>query len=471
MAELPAYLKPATDSISLIADFDHKEDGKVTVYLINTTKADVALDSQDGDLGCKRETKIEGGQWMRCDSHGYSWCGNSYGRKPLKAGQFLVWTQICDTQTGKVRPMRFKLYGQHHLEIASNEGQGIADESDVQFCRYDSLAMRHGPFEDVAAVATGKLKGGQGASINGMEDAVRGLERFADDARLFPVIQEVIRRLVAENAVKPDEHGYLYLQCLAPLKAGTGQSPSRIELWNYVNEQLHDERFPWRSKALEWMVSAFEWEKDRLKSVMEEVLATPAHPALRTAAFSYHKAVENPKAALRLAEIAKDSSRPEDDRDLARQAWEALFPNPFLSIKAESGEAWGDGNNLALLKKVTITNISPQAVTFPVGKPEALLGVEIGKLVNHGEQSNKRHFMSEEPGSLTLQAGQSVAIHDVKWWEALQSEPIDAAASYSVYFVARSPGLWEVPARSGWGWLAEGSKIVKTIDTKDADGK
>jgi len=467
VAELPAYLKPAPDSVSLIADFDHKVAGEITVYLINTTEANVTLASQDGDLGCKREAKSEIGKWMRSDSHGYSWCGNSYGIRPLKAGQFLAWTQICDTPTGKARAMRFKLYGQGPLDIASNEGSGIVDESDVQFCRYDAMAMQHGPFEDVAAVATGKIKGGDGASINGLGDAIRGLGRFKGDARLLPVVKEVIARVVTGNAVKPDDSGLLYTDCLAALK---DTSQSREELWSYVNGQLHDKSFPWRPNALEWLVSAFEWEKDRLRPVIEEVLATPEHPALGKAMSAYSKVVEKPVAALRLAEMAKSPSRPDKDRRLAQRAYEALFFNPFLSVHAEAGKAEDWERRLPSLKKVTITNISPQTITFPVGKPEALFGVELGKSVSGGEQI-QRHFMSDEPGSLTLQAGQSVVINDVRWWEALREVPIDAAAHYSIHFTARAPGVWEVPAQSGWGWLSEGSQIIRTLDTKPVKNK
>jgi hypothetical protein len=141
VANLPSHIKPEPGKINLIADFDHKAGGDVDIYLINTTDTDVSFASQDGDLGCKREAKTEMGKWMRCDSHGYSWCGNSYGSRPLKAGQFLSWTQAADTKTGHARPLRFKLYGQGILEVVSNEGVGVVEDADLEFCRFVSLAF------------------------------------------------------------------------------------------------------------------------------------------------------------------------------------------------------------------------------------------------------------------------------------------------------------------------------------------
>jgi hypothetical protein len=469
-AKLPAHIKPAPDKISLFADFDHKVAGDVDLYLVNITDADVSLASQDGDLGSKREAKTENGKWMRCDSHGYSWCGNSYGSRVLKAGHFLAWTQSCDTKTGQAKPLRFKLYGQGNMDLVSNEGVGIVDEADVQFCRYDSLAMRHGSFEDVAAVVTGKVQGGQGASINGMDDAVRALERFSTDRRLFSVVKEVIGRLKAEQATEPDRRSYVYTQCLAPLQNAVGYSLSRDELWDYVSSQLRDVSFPWRSSALDWMIRVFEWDKNKLGPVLEEVLSAKGHPALRSAAFAYGKVVEKHEAGVRLAAIENDKSRSELDRDIARRAREYLFPNPYLSIKAEAGEPLGNDGDVAPLKQVTISNISPQAITLPVARPEALLVIEFSETSDQGEQMCRQFFIDNENGSLVIQSGQQVLIRDVKWWEVLRGQQINPASYYSVRFLARSPSLWDVPTQPSWGWMPKGDKILKALEISNGKG-
>ncbi|HEY1052014.1 MAG TPA: hypothetical protein VGE39_19725 [Prosthecobacter sp.] len=465
VAKLPAHLKATPDKVSLIADFDHKASGTVSIYLINASQEDIGLASQDGDLGCKREAKAIDGKWMRCDSHGYSWCGNSYGARSLRAGHFLTWTQPCDTQAGQARPLRFKLYGQGSPEIVSNEGVGVVDEADVQFCRYDAMAMRQGPFEDIAAVATGRVQGGQGASINERYEAIHALGRFSTDKRLFPVVKEVITLLLADKTGEPHRGGHVYTQCLASLWHEGHSNLHRQELWGYVSGQLRDPAFPWRAEALEWLVRAFEWEKPRLQPVIEEVLATASHPALAVALYSYPKVVEKSVAGLRLAALANDSSRPAEDRQLARRAWETLFPNPYLLIQAQSGGSSENKGSLPPLKMVTFTNISPQAITFPFARPEALLLVEVSKLLKSGEQAQgpKRLSISDEPGSFTIPAGQSVVIKNVTWWNPLRGQAIDPACSYNVHFLARTPGLWEVPARTNWSWSPSGDEVLKTL--------
>lgn len=469
VANLPTHIKPEPGRISLIADFDHKAGGDVDIYLINNTETDVYLASQDGDLGCKREAKTESSRWMRCDSHGFSWCGNSYGSRPLKAGQFLAWTQAVDTKTGQARPLRFKLYGQSGVEIVSNEGVGVVDDADLEFCRYDSMAMQHGPFEDVAAVATGKVHGGQGASIDARGDAIRGLERFPTDKRLFSVVKEMIERVKASVKSESDRRGDTYTQCLAPLRLASGPSLSRDEVWDYVNGHLHDTSFPWRSNALEWMLRTFEWEKDKLKPVIEEVLSAKGHPAFGPAAFAYAKVVEKHEAGAKLAAIESDKERSEADRQLAKQARETLFPNPYLSIKAESGEPLGNDGDVAPLKKVTISNIAPQTITLPVAKAEALLVIEISEASDNALLNSRQYFIDNEKGSLSIEPGKGVVIQDVKWWEVLRGQPIKPDSYYNVRFLARTPTLWSVPTQPNWGWAPKGEKILKALEiSKDS---
>jgi hypothetical protein len=471
VGDIPEHIRPPAAKVSLIADFEHKKSGMVALYLINTTDQDIALSSQDGDLGCKREAKAADGRWMRCDTHGYSWCGNSYGWRPLKAGHFLAWTQACDTKAGLARPVRFKLYEQGSVEIVSNEGEGMVDEADVQFCRYDALAMRHGPFEDIAAVATGKVQGGQGSMMGGVEGAIRALERFPTEKELFTVVKEVVAGLRVRKTDAPERNGYAYKECLSPLQKAVGHSLSRDELWNYVNGHLQDKSFPWRAEAMEWMSRAFEWDKERLKPVIEAILSTPDHPALWEAAVAYPKVVEKSDAGVRLAALANDADRSENDRRKVRWAWEAMFPNPFLTIEALAGEPLGRDGDVAPLKTVTITNISPQHITLPFAKPESLLLVEFDKHVEGVNPGHERFSLSDEPGRLTIKAGQGIVLHDVRWWSALKGQHIEPDPLYSVNFLVRSPGLWEVPTRTHWGWMPAGAKVLKAIELDKTTSK
>src|SRR6187402_561751 len=78
LADLPKHILPIQDKLALIADFQNRKNGLVSLYLINATKADVVIPTQDGDLYCKRTAQDADGTWRRCDSHQYSDCGNSY---------------------------------------------------------------------------------------------------------------------------------------------------------------------------------------------------------------------------------------------------------------------------------------------------------------------------------------------------------------------------------------------------------
>lgn len=471
IAKLPTHIKAAGGQVGLIADFEHKRGSEVDIYLVNATDVEIALASQDGDIGCKREAKLADGKWRRCDSHAYSDCGNSYSSKVVEAGHFMAWTQACDTQTGQVRPLRFKLYSQTNLAIVSNEGSGVVDEGDVEFCRYDALAMRHGPFEDVAAVATRKVLGGQGSSFRGLNDAIGALARFPMEKRLFSVVQEVIRDLQSDIGAEPVVNESAYTQCVKSLQSAVDNSLSREELWNFLNAEFHDESFPWRSTALSYLVREFKWDQAKLKPVIEEVLSANGHPALQIAASAYAEIVEKSKAGIRLAAIENDKGRSEGDREIARRVRASLFPNPYLSITVEHGEPLWNNGGLSPLKKITISNVSPQAITLPVAKPEALFVLELSKWTNNAEARPELLVMNDEPGALTLQAGQSVVIKDVKWWELLRNKHIDPEANYSVYFLARSPGLWDISARPNWNWIPRGNEILKALNMTKAEGK
>lgn len=209
------------------------------------------------------------------------------------------------------------------------------------------------------------------------------------------------------------------------------------------------------------MVRVFESEKGKLKPVLEEVLSAKEHPAFHIAAFAYAKVVEKHEAGVRLAAIENDKERSESDRDIARRAREALFPNPYLSIKAEAGDPLGNDGDVAPLKKVTISNIAPQSITLPVAKAEALLVIEVSESTDNGEQNSRQYFIDNEKGSLVIDPGEEVIIQDVKWWEVLRGQPIKPDSYYNVRFLARSPTLWSIPTQPNWGWVPKGARYSK----------
>ena len=461
LADLPKHIQPVSDKLTLVADFQNKKEGIVSMYLINATKAEAVVPTQDGNLYCKRTAQGNDGRWQRCDSHQYSYCGNSYISTSIPAGGFLSWPQRCDSVAGAPRKIRFRLFQEAPFDVESNEGFGNVGDAEIQTCRYDAMAMRDGPFEDVAAVATGKVKGGQGASIDGMDDALRGLGRHLREKELFSVIKQIISKLAKTPDPEP-RLAFRYSGCLQILGNAMQTSLEPEKCWEYVMGQVRDETFPWRNEALDWLVVAFSWQKDRLKPLIESVLAKPGHPAMRAAAFCYAKAVPKHAAGIRLESISNDATYPPSDRQLVREAREGLYENPFLGIDAVAGDAIGPDGDVAPLKTVTITNISPQPVNLPVAEAADLLVICLRQ--ERSAEILTPAVLAVKAGKLELPPGGTVELHDFKWWTRLDPGMIKPDEYYSGSFQATSPGLWEVKAKPNWSWGFKGEKILKAIN-------
>lgn len=463
LKDIPPHLKPEPGKLSLLADFQNQKEGRITLYLVNATKKPILLPRQDGDIYCKREAKGKGGEWWRCDSHEYSWCGNSYNYVELKAGGVISWEQKLDSKRGETRPVRFRLFGGILSELESNEGMGKVADADLIFCRYDSMAMSYGPFEDVAAVATGEIKGSQGSSM-GSNSGIAALERFSDEERLFPVLKKVVANLLRHPSQEHSDTDYD--DCLRVLAKTMGRTVSAQEAFDYVVGQVNDPEFPWSGAALDWLVLRFDGKWREEKALAENVLSKPGHRALRSAMHAYAKLAEKDEAGLRLEAIANDKHYSEADRDRAREIREKLFPNPYLRVSIEHGEPFA--KKLQPLKSVTIANISPQTLTLPVKKAEDLIFVRMV-----GNQAGGTRMPSAGSGQLHLKPGEIIVLHEVAWWHGIDPAKVnkgepgpfgDARASLSFIFHAATPGLWDIPAAAG-SWISvDRDKLLETLE-------
>ena len=166
---------------------------------MNATAAPVSVPSQDGDIYSKRESRDAKGNWLRCDRHGYSWCGNSYLPVTVPSGEFYGRRQLLNSAKGEIRPVRFRLYNENGPALVSNEGQARIDPADLDQCRYDAMGLRLGPLEDVAAVASGKAQFSGGQIGDPLLIAIHALRRFPNDPRLFDTVVELIQFLRKSN--------------------------------------------------------------------------------------------------------------------------------------------------------------------------------------------------------------------------------------------------------------------------------
>ena len=310
-----------------------------------------------------------------------------------------------------------------------------------------------------AAVATGKVKGGDGSAIRpDVEAAIDALGRFHSDPRVFPLIQGIIdsplpvdtKELSAEDR---------YRACLRALSAaGLGKSDAVV---NYVSAHVQAARFPWGETALRWLFTENQWDKEKLRALIEEVLSKPGHRAFGEALNLYSDIVEKQVAGARFAAIAGDEKYSAIERKRAKNVRENIFENPFLGLEVREGES-SSSDGLTPLETVIFTNISPQEITLPVSSVEELLIIRV--VSDKGVVTPLKPIQHKEAGKLTFKPGEHAEIHNVKWWEWLDLAGMNLEGWYDVSFQARTPGLWEVPAKTNWSTIIEGKKFGKVIE-------
>jgi hypothetical protein len=157
--ELNSLLKWKEGQIGLRA-IDYRDDshhseikpseaGKMTVLLINDTNNVLEVPSQDGDIYLMLQVKLHG-KWTRAQHHSDSWCGNSYGTRPLPAHTYV---QVFGHQptTGRFATARFVIKNGAEDALTSPEFDGIYSADDIALSAFDSLAFREASLQELKA--------------------------------------------------------------------------------------------------------------------------------------------------------------------------------------------------------------------------------------------------------------------------------------------------------------------------------
>ncbi len=153
---LPSHIEAPDGRVSLFADYGSLQgDGRVPVYLVNKSAQDLVLNTQDGDIYLKLQFKDSDGNWVRAQPHGYSWCGNSYTKRTVPAGHYLL-VSGYQPINGVVHTVRYRLYSQD-IDVVSNTGDGVIAELDIQRASSDVMSIREGAFDYVSEVALSDL--------------------------------------------------------------------------------------------------------------------------------------------------------------------------------------------------------------------------------------------------------------------------------------------------------------------------
>ncbi|WP_395739907.1 hypothetical protein [Prosthecobacter sp.] len=198
VAQLPQGIPSMAGKVTLVADFARAKKGEaVDVYLINRGERDILLNAEDGDVYLKLEAQNADGTWARVQPHRFSWCGNSYGLKPKVEKECFYKIKGYQPMVGTVARIRFRLYNQKGLDLATEAGDGMVLAEEAREAAYDSLALRTGPFEMVRDLATGTKTAGGSVEYNQsiQRDAIRSLGdgRFPA-GQVLPLLDEIEKK-------------------------------------------------------------------------------------------------------------------------------------------------------------------------------------------------------------------------------------------------------------------------------------
>jgi len=203
ISELPSGVPSTEGKVTLFADYSRaKKSSPIDVYLINRSDRDITLSAQDGDVYLKLEGKSDDGTWTRVQPHAYSWCGNSYDFKPRIRKGFFYRIAGYKPKAGKTAKIRYRLYMQEGLELATEAGDGLISDDDAKKAASDALAVSTGSFEFVRDLATGAKK--LVNTVDHIRDlqgrAIRtlGAGRFPKD-KVLPVLDEIEKKFPAKR--------------------------------------------------------------------------------------------------------------------------------------------------------------------------------------------------------------------------------------------------------------------------------
>jgi hypothetical protein len=469
---LPKGIPSESGKLTLFADFAGKmgdaKRGSVWLYLINATSMDLEVPTQDGDLSTKRESKGKDGEWRRCDTHMYSWCGNSYYSAKLAAKSFLAWQQPTNSADGKgeATPLRFHMYQQSPWNLTSNEGSGRVTKEELTLCRYDAMAMEYGPFEDVAAVATGKVVGGQG-SAGGRSTAIAALRRFPTDKRVFPLLKEIVDQL---PDLEPREANLRYGAVLEAWKSAEAEFDER---WRFLADPIRHHTSISPAQALLALIylpfspaDGQDTYQRNLRQLTDEILADPSHPALLVALNYCSKVFDKAGASLRLSQIMKDKRYGEAQREAARSSRERLLANPFIQVEMRNGDIVGGGKPTPL-KWLKISNTSPRTVTL--GENALVVEITVNEKKLPLRTSPFQLWLHGHP--LTLKVGESVEWKNLTWWELVDPSCLKKGEYLSANFSVQIPELWEIPARPDYQFTNESADRILGLSDETPNEK
>lgn len=464
IASLPATVKPPSGVLSLIADYDHASKGTVRLYLVNRTGGPITVPTEDGDFYAKRETPDASGKWQRCDTHVWSGCGNSYGSAQIPSDSYYRRDQELNSERGTLRKVRFRMHQALFPNLISNEGTAVIDDEDIASCKMDGLAIAEdATLDQLVDIGLGKLTSNVPRNDDGVESAMRGLKRFKNDPRLLDEIRRLLlhhRTVMAPfreerfGRIQPSQ--LRYVAALAALPAIIDESGANKQAWELIRSEFLEPTNPWRREALFELDHTPQTDRpyrfaELVFPILKEIILSGNEPGVDLAISILERYSTKPEAASLLRKVLAEKQRPEHQKIAAKDAFERLYPNPFLSVSvtlpkpSESEDVWGP-LIAAPAETIRIKNISPQAVKLHSPRPEDLLVFRITG-ANGIDLPLKKQNPKEKATEVvtTIEAGQSFEFHQVKWWECIDPSAMIEGTTVRISVYADTPGLWPIP--------------------------
>jgi hypothetical protein len=252
IASLPAAVAATPGKATLVVLPPTTEGNAPALYIINASADPFPVTIWDGRILFLAEARNEKGEWRRCTPFLSPECGNGLKALQLPPGRFLQVIAPTLAKKGKNMPVRFGLGLVLGKDLLSNEIITQVDSMNLEWCRYDRLALDAAPFEDLAAIVTGKVEPYGGISI--YLSAISEIARFAADPRWLGTMKEAVS-YIRQLPIKPGTSemispNILYIYTLKILSCVELDRHGDQARWEFIEAEGRDVHNPFRSETL-----------------------------------------------------------------------------------------------------------------------------------------------------------------------------------------------------------------------------
>lgn len=450
ISKLPENIKCTEGDFSIFADFDNAEGQALTIYIINDTEKKIHLPAQDGDIYIKQEAKLEG-QWQRSQPHQYSWCGNSYMRAPSISSKHFAMLSTKDNRWAsrrkpvengekKMLPVRYRFYTELHHDVISNQGEMMVSTELIRLSEFDTMALRFGSVEKLAAVATGEVDVKSLDHMKPKSTAISGLSKYPGNQVAQSAMHKVIKELYHLEKDEKRQSHYFAQNALGVVSKIFGPDEAQSIYLGVIK----DESFPYRSEALNSLAIGVKEKQSDTEILLEGFLNSYDDPLYSKALYLRGRTWPKDVKRRELKRVRQDESAPEEIRQYAERLYYGSFPNPYVKV-------WMNYSFKTALTDVSIENISKEPIELNYSHFYDLFSSKVELGFGKEQIPYRKDFKSivnaerSKPIKKVLKPGEKLSFRNVNVWRYHQiSEPFPENYMYRV--ISNLPKFGDVPA-------------------------